>query len=192
MFGEKAVGASSLPGLSGDTMAARDLEARKGAPILPCGDSGISMSADTRFWKTKTLAEMSAAEWESLCDGCGKCCTVLLRDEETGAVYETDVACRLYDPQTRRCVDYARRHRRVKDCVRMDAASVPALDWMPPTCAYRLVARGADLPEWHPLVAGDRQAVIRAGAAAPTALLNERDVPASELEDHVTGVRSPV
>lgn len=141
------------------------------------------------FWKTKTLAEMTAGEWESLCDGCGKCCMVLLRDDETGAVYETDIACRLYDPKARRCADYARRHRRVKDCVRMSPDNIAALDWMPPTCAYRLLAQGEDLPAWHPLVAGDGEAMARAGIAAPQDLISERDVPAHALEDHVTGVR---
>jgi hypothetical protein len=145
-------------------------------------------SADP-FWKTKTLAEMSAAEWESLCDGCGKCCMVLLRDEATGTVYETDIACRLYDPEARRCTDYAKRHKRVRDCVRMTPQSVGALDWMPSTCAYRLVLRGQDLPEWHHLRTGDRNSVARAGAASPEVLVSEERVSAEGLEDHVTGVR---
>lgn len=141
------------------------------------------------FWKTKTLAEMSKAEWESLCDGCGKCCMVLLRDEATATVYETDIACRLYDPEARRCTDYAKRHKRVRDCVRMTPETVGALDWMPSTCAYRLVFRGEDLPEWHPLRTGDPGSVARAGAAAPKDLVSEQGVAADDLEDHVTGVR---
>ncbi len=147
------------------------------------------MPLQAPFWKSKTLAEMTAAEWESLCDGCGKCCMVLLRDDTTGAVYETDIACRLYDGATRRCGDYGRRHTRVKDCVRMTPANVPTLDWMPQTCAYRLIARGEDLPAWHPLIVGDGAAMIAAGATAPLKLISETDVPAHVLEDHVTGVR---
>ena len=147
------------------------------------------MTADVPYWKSKTLAEMSGAEWEALCDGCGKCCMVLLRDEDTGAVYETDIACRLYDPATRRCCDYARRHKKVRDCVRMTPDTVAALDWMPSTCAYRLVLRGEDLPDWHPLRSGDPQSVQRAGAAAPQALISETLIPADEFEDHITGTR---
>lgn len=149
----------------------------------------MRQNSDAPYWKTKTLAELSDAEWEQLCDGCGKCCMVLLRDDETGAVYETDIACRLYDSAARRCTDYARRHKRVRDCVRMTPDTVGALDWMPPTCAYRLVDNGEDLPDWHPLVAGNTDAIAVAGAAAPAQLVSEDDVPASRLEDHVTGVR---
>lgn len=144
---------------------------------------------DVPFWKRKTLAEMSPAEWESLCDGCGKCCLVVLEDADTGAFHETDVACRLYDPKTRRCSDYARRHARVPDCVRLSAEAVATLKWMPKTCAYRLLADGRDLPDWHPLVSGDRSAVVRAAAAAPSDVANERDVPAAELPRRVTGRR---
>jgi len=145
---------------------------------------------DTRpFWKRKTLADMSSAEWESLCDRCGKCCLVVLEDADTGAYHETDVACRLYDPKTRRCTDYARRHARVPDCVRLSADAVAALKWMPATCAYRLIAEGKDLPEWHPLVTGDPQSVARAGAAASSDVANELDVRQDDLQRRVTGRR---
>lgn len=147
------------------------------------------MSLDFGYWRRKSLAEMTPGEWEALCDGCGKCCLVLLRDDTTEAVYETDVACRLFDPDQRRCLDYDRRHKRVRDCVRMTADNVASLSWMPPTCAYRLVARGEDIPDWHPLKTGDPGSVARADAASPQTLFNERDVAAADLEDHVTGLR---
>jgi hypothetical protein len=117
------------------------------------------------FWKTKTLAEMDAAEWESLCDGCGRCCLIKMEDEETGRYYFTDVACRLFDAGTCRCRDYANRDSLVPDCVRLDASNVGELGWMPPSCAYRLVAEGRDLPRWHPLVSGRAESVIEAGAS---------------------------
>lgn len=127
------------------------------------------MSADAAsirqqpFWQHKTLAEMSAAEWESLCDGCGKCCLAKLQDWETGEVSYTNVACRLLDLDTGRCRRYARRHRSVDNCVRLSAENVPDLAWLPSTCAYRLVARGEALPDWHPLVSGDPQSVHASG-----------------------------
>lgn len=106
---------------------------------------------------------MSREEWESLCDGCGKCCLAKLEDEETGTIHWTSVGCRLFDPQTCRCKDYENRAQRVDDCVRLTPQNVAEIDWLPSTCAYRLVAEGRDLFWWHPLVSGDRQTVHRAG-----------------------------
>lgn len=117
------------------------------------------------FWKTKSLAEMDAGEWESLCDGCGRCCLIKLEDEESGEYYFTDVACRLFDGETCRCKDYPNRDREVPDCVRLEPSNVGALGWMPPSCAYRLLAEGKELPDWHPLVSGRQESVAEAGAS---------------------------
>ena len=141
------------------------------------------------FWETKSLADMTPVEWESLCDGCGKCCLVVLEDVDAGTFHETDVACRLYDPKARRCTDYARRHARVPDCVRLSPDAVAALKWMPETCAYRLVAEGRPLFDWHPLISGDRESVARAGMAAAADAASELDVPREHLESRVTGRR---
>jgi uncharacterized cysteine cluster protein YcgN (CxxCxxCC family) len=115
------------------------------------------------FWKTKTLEEMSAAEWESLCDGCGKCCLSKLEDEDTGEIYFTSVGCRLFDAGTCRCSDYQNRLSLVSDCVRLTPQNVRTISWLPSTCAYRLVAEGRDLFSWHPLVSGDAESVHKAG-----------------------------
>lgn len=115
------------------------------------------------FWKTKTLEEMSAAEWESLCDGCGKCCLSKLEDEDTGDIHWTTVACRLFDCATCRCSDYAHRFERVQDCVGLTPANVRTIAWLPVTCAYRLLAEGRDLYWWHPLVSGTPETVHEAG-----------------------------
>jgi uncharacterized cysteine cluster protein YcgN (CxxCxxCC family) len=117
------------------------------------------------FWKQKSLEAMTSAEWESLCDGCGRCCLVKLEDEDTGEIAYTDIGCTLFDDQTCGCRDYAHRSARVADCVRLTPDVVRELRWLPPTCAYRLVAEGRDLAWWHPLVSGDPETVHTAGVS---------------------------
>ncbi len=114
------------------------------------------MPADAPFWKTVPLDEMTSAQWESLCDGCGRCCLHKLRDEDTGELAFTNVSCRLLDTQSCRCSRYETRRRWVPDCVSLTPAELRTIDWLPPTCGYRLVAEGRDLPWWHPLVSGTR------------------------------------
>lgn len=115
------------------------------------------------FWKTVALEEMSVPQWESLCDGCGKCCLSKLEDEDTGEIYFTSVGCRLFDAGACRCGDYANRFAKVADCVRLTPQNVRTISWLPSTCAYRLVAAGEDLAWWHPLVSGNAQTVHDAG-----------------------------
>lgn len=127
------------------------------------------------FWQEKSLAQMSEAEWESLCDGCGRCCLVKLEDEESGAIHFTDVACRLLDGEACRCRDYENRSEKVADCVRLTPGSIGDLHWMPPTCAYRLLADGKDLPGWHPLVSGRTESVAEAGISVRGRLAGHED-----------------
>jgi uncharacterized protein len=117
------------------------------------------------FWRAKTLEEMSGSEWESLCDGCARCCLVKLEEEDTGEIHFTDVGCTLLDAKTCQCADYKRRQQRVPDCVKLTPATVRSLSWLPVTCAYRLVAEGHDLPTWHPLVSGSPDSVHAAGVS---------------------------
>jgi uncharacterized cysteine cluster protein YcgN (CxxCxxCC family) len=117
------------------------------------------------YWKTKSLAEMSRQEWEQLCDGCGKCCLSKLEDEDSGEIYWTSVACRLLDPLSCSCSSYPDRLKHVPDCVQLTPEAVPTLDWLPATCAYRLVAAGEDLYWWHHLVSGTRETVHEAGVS---------------------------
>jgi uncharacterized cysteine cluster protein YcgN (CxxCxxCC family) len=118
-----------------------------------------------RYWQNKGLEEMSPAEWEALCDGCGRCCLVKLEDEDTAKIHYTDVGCTLLDGATCRCRDYPNRQAQVPDCVRLTPEVVRDLNWLPSTCAYRLLADGKDLPDWHPLVSGDPESVHRAGVS---------------------------
>jgi len=138
------------------------------------------------FWRRKRLSDMSRAEWESLCDGCGRCCLNKLIDADTRRTLYTDVACRLLDGETCRCSDYAHRHARVKDCVRLTPRNVGRLTWLPPTCAYRLIANGQDLPWWHPLVSGSRETVHEAGVSVRGRVAaTDREVPDEKLADHI-------
>jgi uncharacterized protein len=135
------------------------------------------------FWRAKRLDQMSRAEWESLCDGCGKCCVHKLEDEETGALVPTNVACRLLDRRTGRCKDYRNRRAYVPECVRLTPAKITQLDWLPSTCAYLRLAQGQDLPDWHPLVTGDPESVHAAGESVRGWTVSEDDV--GDLEDFV-------
>ncbi|MHC8507904.1 MAG: YcgN family cysteine cluster protein [Rhodospirillales bacterium] len=138
---------------------------------------------DAPFWKTKTFDEMTRAEWESLCDGCAKCCLNKLQDEDTGEYHFTDVACRLLDLNTCRCTHYAARQAIVPECQALTPENVGALDWLPSTCAYRLVYEGEDLADWHPLVSGDAESVHRAGVSVRGRVKSESDI--ADLENHI-------
>ena len=141
------------------------------------------MSPPPPFWMTKRLDEMTLEEWESLCDGCGRCCLHKLRYEDTGALSFTNVACRLLDLGSCRCRDYANRHRAVPDCVSLTPREVAGIDWLPPSCAYRRLAEGKDLSWWHPLVSGDPETVHSAGISVRGRAINERR--AGPFEAHV-------
>ncbi len=137
------------------------------------------------FWQRKRLDEMTPAEWESLCDGCGRCCLLKLMDEGSEQVDYTDVACRLLDLGTCRCSDYPNRRRRVRDCVRLTPAKLQELPWMPSTCAYRLLFEGKELYWWHPLVSGDPATVAAAGISVAGRVVSEKQVRDEDLEDHI-------
>ena len=126
---------------------------------------------------------MTPSEWESLCDGCGKCCLHKLQYEDTGEVCYTNVACRLLDLQSCRCSKYEQRKRFVPDCVQLQPNNVGELKWMPSTCAYRLLAEGKDLPSWHPLVTGHPDSVHHAAQSVRGRAIPERR--AKQLEHHL-------
>jgi hypothetical protein len=117
------------------------------------------------YWRKKTLEQMNEREWESLCDNCGKCCVISLEDADTGELHLTDVSCKLFDSKKGQCGDYANRKQYVPDCVKLTPKNVPKLDWLPRTCAYRLVSEGKDLYWWHPLKTGDPETVHVARAS---------------------------
>ncbi len=136
-----------------------------------------------RFWEDTPLHKLDRAQWEALCDGCGKCCVHKLEDEETGELLPTNVSCRLLDRETAQCSNYKHRHAFVAECVRLTPAKLAEIDWLPSSCAYRLREDGKPLPAWHYLVCGDRQAIHSAGQSVRGRTISEDD--AGELEHHL-------
>jgi uncharacterized cysteine cluster protein YcgN (CxxCxxCC family) len=137
----------------------------------------------SRFWEEKPLDKMTRTEWESLCDSCGKCCLHKLEDEDTGELMATNVACRMLDRRTGRCSDYRNRRIHVPECVRLTPRLANEIEWLPSTCAYRLLANGEALPDWHPLITGDPDSVRAAGQSVSGWTISEDD--AGDLEYHL-------
>lgn len=143
---------------------------------------------DPRFWETKSLDAMTPGEWEQLCDGCGRCCLHKLEDADSGEVWYTSVACRLLDLYHCRCRDYEHRLARVPDCLPLYPDTVANADWLPRTCAYRLLAEGRSLMWWHPLISEDRDTVHHAGISIRDRGLPEDDVDTGDLEPYILPV----
>jgi uncharacterized cysteine cluster protein YcgN (CxxCxxCC family) len=135
------------------------------------------------FWKTKKLAEMTAEEWESLCDNCGKCCLHKLEDENTGKIVFTNVACKLINLKTCRCTRYNERTQLVEECRDLKQVGFTRFNWLPSTCAYRLMKEGDELPAWHPLLSGSAGSVKKAGVSIGSYAIKESD--SRNLEDHI-------
>lgn len=135
------------------------------------------------FWEEKSLKDMTTEEWESLCDGCGKCCLHKLQDIDDDSIHVTNVACRFLNHETIQCGRYSERHRFVPNCVKVTATMGDALKWMPSTCAYRLLAEGERLPDWHPLVTGDPESTVKSGNSVKGKIVDERE--AGDFEDHL-------
>ena len=129
--------------------------------------------AEKPFWQTVKLADMTAAQWEALCDGCAKCCLVKLQDDGRGEIVFTDIVCNLLDQQSCRCTHYEERTKLVPECVKLTKDNLDKIDFMPPSCAYRLLHEGKDLPQWHPLVSGRADSVVEAGMSVKGRVIAE-------------------
>ncbi|WP_226663130.1 YcgN family cysteine cluster protein [Microbulbifer aggregans] len=143
------------------------------------------MVSQRPFWQRKKLDEMTESEWESLCDGCGRCCLHRLEDEDTGEVYTTCVSCRLLDTHSCRCTNYPQRKKQVPDCIQLQPADVANFTWLPVTCAYRTLAEGRPLADWHPLISGDPNSVHEAGISVQDKVVSEENVDPEDYEDHI-------
>ena len=137
------------------------------------------------FWRRKTLSQMTAKEWESLCDGCGLCCLVRFEEEDSGDIIPTRVHCKLFDAQACACTDYAHRKAQVPDCVKLTPGNIDQLPWMPKSCAYRRLAEGRGLAWWHPLVSGTPDTVVAAGISVRGRTVSEEGVAEEDLGDFI-------
>jgi hypothetical protein len=142
----------------------------------------LGSDANAPFWQRKSLAELDPEEWESLCDGCGRCCLHKLADVATGAVRFTAVACRLLDLDRVRCSDYANRRARVPDCLRLSPESETVFAQLPDSCAYRMLWEGRPLADWHPLVSGDPKSVRSAGISVRGKVIGEAEADLEDIE----------
>ena len=139
-----------------------------------------------RFWETKKLEQMNKAEWEAVCDGCGKCCLNKLEDEDTGEVAMTRVACRLLDNNTCLCAQYPIRHQFVPECIVLTPKTLKDnLYWLPQTCGYRLLHEGRELYDWHPLIAGNSEAIHEAGVTMQGRTVPEFEIHEDDWEDYI-------
>ena len=141
------------------------------------------MTKEVPFWQNKTLSEMSPGEWESLCDGCAKCCLHKIEDEDNGEIFYTDVACNQLNLDSCQCKNFSKRTDLVDDCIELTKEKLASLKWLPQSCAYRLLDEGKELPSWHPLVTGDLNSVHSAGISVKGRCVPEEDI--LDLEDHI-------
>ena len=143
------------------------------------------MIAEIPFWQRKRLEHMTPSEWESLCDGCGKCCLEKLQDEDTGEVYYTDLACSQMDTATCQCRSYGNRQQVVPECTVLTPGNIHQFHWLPYTCAYRTLAEDRPLPDWHPLRSGDPESVHTAGVSVAHRVVAANEVPHQDWEEHI-------
>jgi uncharacterized cysteine cluster protein YcgN (CxxCxxCC family) len=139
-----------------------------------------------RFWETKSLKKMNKAEWEAVCDGCGKCCLNKLEDEDTGEVALTRVACRLLDNESCLCSQYPIRHQFVPECIVLTPKTLEDnLYWLPSTCGYRLLYEGRKLYDWHPLIAGNSDTMHASGVTMQGRTVPEFEIHEDDWEDYI-------
>ena len=148
-------------------------------------DKPVNQPLRERFWEHYSLDQLTLAEWEAVCDGCGLCCLVKLEDEDTHEVAYTKLACKLLDCKTARCTDYANRKQHVPDCVQLTPDMVGQLHWLPPSCAYKRLDNGQKLPRWHPLITGNAKSVREARKSAAGRCIPETDIAEDDVEEYV-------
>jgi|TARA_B110000977_G_scaffold59725_1_gene81141 uncharacterized cysteine cluster protein YcgN (CxxCxxCC family) len=141
--------------------------------------------SNKKFWETKKLTEMSDCEWESLCDGCGKCCVIKLEDYDNKEIFYTNVSCKLLCESSAQCKDYINRKKIVPDCIILSTSNLKELKWMPDTCAYKLLDEGKKLPNWHPLISGNDDEIVKSGNSVKNRVTNESKIKVKHLPNHI-------
>jgi uncharacterized cysteine cluster protein YcgN (CxxCxxCC family) len=138
------------------------------------------------FWQEKSLDQLSEEQWELLCDGCGKCCMHKLQDEDTDELLFTCISCEFLDTESCQCSVYSNRNKYVPDCLNLKYEDLPTVsEWLPETCAYRLLYKGQSLPQWHPLIAGTKKMMHENHFSVRSKAINERDVSDDDWEDYI-------
>ena len=145
----------------------------------------MNINNKSPFWETQTLSQMSQAEWESLCDGCGLCCLNKIEDEDTDEIFVTNVACHMLDIETCQCRDYPHRIEQVSTCLLLGPDQIQLFRYLPETCAYRCLDEGRPLPDWHPLLTGDKDSVHQAGISVKAYAVSEEFIHPDQLPDHI-------
>ena len=145
----------------------------------------MNINNKSPFWETQTLSQMSQAEWESLCDGCGHCCLNKIEDEDTNEIFVTNVACHMLDIETCQCRDYPHRIEHVSTCLLLGPDQKQLFRYLPETCAYRCLDEGRPLPDWHPLLTGDKDSVHQAGISVKAYAVSEEFIHPDQLPDHI-------
>ena len=141
------------------------------------------MSNNKHFWETKSLNQMTKVEWESLCDGCGKYCLHKLEDIDTGEISVSNVSCSFLDQTSCKCKDYKNRNENVPDCIQLDLKNLKKLDWLPSTCAYRLIDEGESLHDWHHLISGSSETIHERGMSVRDCSVNESSL--KNVEEYI-------
>ena len=140
--------------------------------------------SDLPFWKQKKLNQLNDIEWESLCDGCGRCCLHKLEDIDTNELCFTNITCKLLDINSCRCMKYDERFKWVPDCISLRQDLEQTIKWLPSTCAYRLISEGKELPNWHPLISNDPSSVEKAGISIKHLAQSEDDID-DDFQNHI-------
>ncbi|EWH12142.1 hypothetical protein DS2_00425 [Catenovulum agarivorans DS-2] len=157
------------------------------------------MNSKPAFWEVKKLEEMTRAEWEQICDGCGKCCLhKFIADDSVESLTTTDyiddgeqleytnVVCQYLNDKTCSCTVYSERRRLVPDCVELTPENLSDIFYMPPSCSYRRLQEGRGLASWHPLLnKGKKSKMHQAGITVRGKVLKDNQVDIDFFEDYI-------
>ncbi len=143
------------------------------------------MNSRDQFWLTTPLEEMSQEQWESLCDGCAQCCAHKLEDEDTGEIFFTNIVCQYLNTEECHCTVYPQRQKKVPDCIQITPENAGQLSWIPETCAYKRLAKGLALPDWHPLITGEYDSIKQVGVRVTDKVISEADINQEDMEDYI-------